>query len=69
MRLSVGQYRGSLKIEGKILKQEEDYIKVDDSWLKMSKIMINQLRREFLKARMASYAQKEVDKYLPICME
>jgi hypothetical protein len=47
MRLSVAQYKGSLKIEGKSLRQEEDYIKVDDTWLKMSKIMLNQLRHQF----------------------
>ena len=47
MRLSVKAYRSLLKVEEKALRQEEDFIKVDDTWLKMSKIMLNQLRHEF----------------------
>lgn len=47
MRLSVRQYIKTLKIEQRVIRSEEDYIKIDDTWLKMSKVMLNQLRHEF----------------------
>lgn len=47
MQKSVGCYRNSLRIERRTLIAEEDFIKVDDTWLKLAKMMIGQLRSDF----------------------
>lgn len=47
MRLSVSSYRKSLTIQNGFLTEEEDFIKVDDTWLKLSKIFMDALRYDF----------------------
>ncbi len=47
MALSVSSYRHTLKIQNKTLIEEDDYVKVDDTWLKIAKIMIDSLRYQF----------------------
>ncbi len=41
LRLSVNSYRSTLKIEDGVIRDEGDYIKVDDTWLKVFKIMLD----------------------------
>ena len=69
MKLSVSSYRNSLKIEGGVIRDESDYIKVDDTWLKVYKIMLDMLRDDFLQERRAPYKQKEVAKYINLCKD
>lgn len=44
LKLSASQYRSSINIVEGVLRDEGDYIKVDDTWLKVYKIMLNQIR-------------------------
>ena len=69
LKLSVNQYRTSLKIEDGVLRDEADYIKVDDTWLKVYKIMLNQLRDQFLAGRRKAYKEKDVKLYIELCIE
>ena len=41
MKLSASSYKSTLKIEDKVIRDESDYIKVDDTWLKVYKIMLD----------------------------
>ena len=41
MKLSASSYKTTLKIEDKVIRDESDYIKVDDTWLKVYKIMLD----------------------------
>ena len=41
LKLSVSSYRNTLKIEDGVIRDESDYIKVDDTWLKVYKIMLD----------------------------
>ena len=41
MKLSVSSYKNTLKIEDSVIRDESDYIKVDDTWLKVYKIMLD----------------------------
>ena len=41
LKLSVSSYKNTLKIEDGVIRDESDYIKVDDTWLKVYKIMLD----------------------------
>jgi hypothetical protein len=69
MKLSASSYKSTLKIEDKVIRDESDYIKVDDTWLKVYKIMLDQLRDDFLQDRRAPYKEKEVAKYINLCKD
>ena len=67
MKLSVSSYLSTLTIEDRTLRDESDYIKVDDTWLKVYKIMLDTLRDNFLQERRTSYKEKDVAKYIGEC--
>ena len=65
MRLSVSTYFKTLRVNSYgMITEDEDFVKVDDTWLKVAKIMIDSLRLEFQDERLIPFKAKEVQKYL-----
>lgn len=64
MKSSVATYRQALKIAGGSLSEEADFIKVDDTWLKVSKILIDSLRYDFQNERLEAFKGKKAEEYL-----
>lgn len=69
MQKSVSSYRKTFKVTSGCLTDEGDFIKVDDTWLKVSKILIDTLRYQFQNARLKPYKEKNVEAYLKVTNE
>jgi len=61
MRLSASSYKSGLRFSSaRCLTEESDFVKVDDTWLKMAKILIDSLRHDLQDERLAKYKVKDV---------
>ena len=69
LKLSVSSYRATLNIKDNAISSDEDFIKIDDTWLKLSKILLDNLRFQFQSDRLESFKKKEVALYMQICVD
>jgi|LauGreDrversion4_2_1035121.scaffolds.fasta_scaffold482527_1 hypothetical protein len=52
MTKHIKSYKKELRIKDGQLKKDSDYVKVDDTWVQLSKLMLYPFRVQFLKERM-----------------
>ena len=52
MTKHIKSYKKELRIKDGQLKKDSDYVKVDDTWVQLSKLMLYPFREQFLKERM-----------------
>lgn len=57
-----------MKVKDSIITEEEDFVKVDDTWLKISRILLDTLRYELQTARLAPFKEKDVSTYVEVCL-
>ncbi len=52
MTKHIKSYKKELRIKDGQLRKDSDYVKVDDTWVQLSKLMLYPFREQFLKERM-----------------
>lgn len=69
MLLSAASYKDGLRINAqRCLTEESDFVKVDDTWLKMAKILMDSLRHDLQDERMLKYKVKDAEGYVELAM-
>jgi hypothetical protein len=68
MTKKIKEYVKELKIRHKKLSSEEDYVKVDDTWLNLSKMMFEAFRYEFQNVRLKQFETNDATKYLELSL-
>lgn len=68
MTKKIKEYVKELKIRHKKLSSEEDYVKVDDTWLNLSKMMFEAFRYELQNVRLKQFETNDATKYLELSL-
>jgi hypothetical protein len=60
----IQSYKKELRIKDGKLRKESDYVKVDDTWVRLSKLMFEPFRESFLNERSEPFATGNPAGYL-----
>ena len=64
MRKQIKGYKKELRIKERKLKKESDLVKVDDTWIKLAKMMFEPFRLNFRNERVEQYNASNPELYL-----
>jgi len=66
MTKHIKSYKKELRLKDGQLRKESDYVKVDDTWIQLSKLMLYPFREQFQKERMQLFTDKQKEEYMMV---